>query len=101
MLLQYAEDAKLYVPVDRLDLVQKFGVAEGGQRTLDKLGGPDGSHQDAGQEGDPRHDEGAPDLYAKRKAIPDEPSPRTRLAARVRGRVSIRPRPTRNARSRT
>ena len=71
MLLQYAEDAKLYVPVDRLDLVQKFGVAEGGQRTLDKLGGPGWDRiktrvkkaiRDMTKE--------LLDLYAKRKAIP-------------------------------
>ena len=39
MLLYYAEDAKLYVPVERLDLVQRYSSAEGHQPTLDKLGG--------------------------------------------------------------
>ena len=39
MLLFYAEDAKLYVPVERLDLVQRFSSAEGHQPTLDRLGG--------------------------------------------------------------
>ncbi len=39
MLLYYLEDAKLYVPVERLDLVQRFSSAEGHQPTLDRLGG--------------------------------------------------------------
>jgi transcription-repair coupling factor (superfamily II helicase) len=39
MLLYYAEDAKLYVPVERLDLVQRYSSAEGHQPALDKLGG--------------------------------------------------------------
>src|SRR5262249_51343929 len=40
MLLTYAEGAKLYVPVERLDLVQKFSSSESGSHpTLDKLGG--------------------------------------------------------------
>ncbi|HWN10644.1 MAG TPA: transcription-repair coupling factor [Pyrinomonadaceae bacterium] len=39
MLLSYLEDAKLYVPVERLDLVQRFSSAEGHQPTLDRLGG--------------------------------------------------------------
>src|SRR2546423_11914379 len=39
MLLFYADDAKLYVPVERLDLVQRYSSAEGHQPTLDKLGG--------------------------------------------------------------
>lgn len=39
MLLFYAEEAKLYVPVERLDLVQRYSSAEGQQPTLDRLGG--------------------------------------------------------------
>ena len=39
MLLFYAEDAKLYVPVERLDLVQRYSSAEGQQPSLDRLGG--------------------------------------------------------------
>ncbi len=39
MLLFYAEDAKLYVPVERLDLVQRYSSAEGHQPALDRLGG--------------------------------------------------------------
>jgi transcription-repair coupling factor (superfamily II helicase) len=39
MLLYYAEDAKLYVPVERLDLVQRYSSAEGNQPNLDRLGG--------------------------------------------------------------
>jgi transcription-repair coupling factor (superfamily II helicase) len=39
MLLFYAEDAKLYVPVERLDLVQRYSSAEGHQPQLDRLGG--------------------------------------------------------------
>ncbi len=39
MLLFYDEDAKLFVPVERLDLVQMYSSAEGHTPTLDKLGG--------------------------------------------------------------
>jgi transcription-repair coupling factor (superfamily II helicase) len=39
MLLRYAEDARLYVPLERMDLVQSYRVLEGAQPALDKLGG--------------------------------------------------------------
>jgi transcription-repair coupling factor (superfamily II helicase) len=39
MLLTYADGAKLYVPVERLDLVQKYSSAESHSPTLDRLGG--------------------------------------------------------------
>src|SRR5262249_57738927 len=39
MLLTYAEGARLYVPVERLDLVQRYSASEGRRPQLDKLGG--------------------------------------------------------------
>ena len=39
MLLMFAEEAKLYVPLARLDLVQKYRSLEGARPPLDKLGG--------------------------------------------------------------
>ncbi|MBL8188473.1 MAG: transcription-repair coupling factor [Acidobacteria bacterium] len=39
MLLTYADGARLYVPVERLDLVQKFSSGEMSSPSLDKLGG--------------------------------------------------------------
>jgi transcription-repair coupling factor len=39
MLLTFAEGARLYVPVERLDLVQRYSAGEGHKPTLDKLGG--------------------------------------------------------------
>ena len=39
MLLTYAEGARLYVPVERLDLVQRYSGSEGHHPALDKLGG--------------------------------------------------------------
>ncbi len=39
MLLLFADDAKLYVPLARLDLVQKYRSMEGAHPPLDKLGG--------------------------------------------------------------
>ncbi|MGH9620354.1 MAG: transcription-repair coupling factor [Bryobacteraceae bacterium] len=39
MLLEYAGDSKLYVPLTRLDLVQKFRGAGEGKPHLDRLGG--------------------------------------------------------------
>jgi transcription-repair coupling factor (superfamily II helicase) len=38
MVLEYAEGAKLYVPLTRLDLVQKYRSAEGGKPMLNRLG---------------------------------------------------------------
>jgi transcription-repair coupling factor (superfamily II helicase) len=38
MLLEYAEGAKLYVPLTRLDLVQKYRSAEGAKPVLNRLG---------------------------------------------------------------
>jgi transcription-repair coupling factor (superfamily II helicase) len=40
MLLEYAADAKLYVPLTRMDLIQKYrGAGEGSAPPLDRLGG--------------------------------------------------------------
>lgn len=39
MQLIYADEAKLFVPVERLDLVQRYSSGEGQEPTLDKLGG--------------------------------------------------------------
>ncbi|HSK70489.1 MAG TPA: transcription-repair coupling factor, partial [Pyrinomonadaceae bacterium] len=39
MLLVYADNAKLFVPVERLDLVSRYSSGEAAQPTLDRLGG--------------------------------------------------------------
>src|SRR5436309_2795844 len=39
MFLKYADDARLYVPLERMDLVQSYRVLEGTHPPLDKLGG--------------------------------------------------------------
>src|SRR6201994_150341 len=39
MLLRYFDDARLYVPLERMDLVQSYRIVEGAEPTLDKLGG--------------------------------------------------------------
>ena len=39
MLLEYADQARLYLPLERLDLVQKYRSIEGARPPLDKLGG--------------------------------------------------------------
>src|SRR5277367_3413330 len=39
MLLRYAEDSRLYVPLERMDLVQSYRVVERAHPPLDKLGG--------------------------------------------------------------
>src|SRR5205823_902766 len=38
MLLEYAEAARLYVPLTRLDLIQKYRSAEGSRPVLNRLG---------------------------------------------------------------
>ncbi|MBO4317050.1 MAG: DEAD/DEAH box helicase, partial [Mailhella sp.] len=39
LLIEYADGAKLYLPVDRLTLVQRFKTSDGSLPALDKLGG--------------------------------------------------------------
>jgi transcription-repair coupling factor (superfamily II helicase) len=39
MRLQYADDARLYVPLERMDLVQSYRSLEGAKPQLDRLGG--------------------------------------------------------------
>ncbi len=39
MRLRYADDSRLYVPLERLDLVQSYRAVEGAKPVLDKLGG--------------------------------------------------------------
>ncbi len=39
MRLRYADDARLYVPLERMDLVQAYRVVEGAKPALDRLGG--------------------------------------------------------------
>ncbi|HEY0429166.1 MAG TPA: transcription-repair coupling factor [Pyrinomonadaceae bacterium] len=39
MLLIYADNARLFVPVERLDLVSRYGSSEAAQPALDRLGG--------------------------------------------------------------
>src|SRR4029077_11206726 len=39
MLLEFAEGAKLYVPLTRLDLIQKYRSSEGVKPALSRLGG--------------------------------------------------------------
>jgi transcription-repair coupling factor (superfamily II helicase) len=39
MRLRYADDSRLYVPLERLDLVQGYRAVEGAKPVLDKLGG--------------------------------------------------------------
>jgi len=40
LLLEYAGEDKLYLPVDRINLVQRYVGVEGGEPRLDRLGGP-------------------------------------------------------------
>jgi transcription-repair coupling factor (superfamily II helicase) len=39
MLLKYADEARLYVPLERMDLVQNYRIVEGDHPPLDRLGG--------------------------------------------------------------
>ena len=39
VLLTYQDDARLYVPVERLDLIQKYSSVDGARPALDRLGG--------------------------------------------------------------
>ena len=60
MLLTFQDEAKLYVPLERLDLVEKYRSHEGAKPPLDRLGGATlGAHQDARQTRLARHGAGA------------------------------------------
>ena len=91
MELRYAGEDKLFVPLERLDLVQKYtgGVAPGArQARRHDLG----EGEDARQEGDARHGRGAAQALrrAQGRARP-RLQRRLALAAGVRGRVRVRP----------
>ena len=57
MLLEYAEGARLYVPLTRLDLIQKYRSAEGARPALESSGhGGLGQNQSPRSQGHERHD---------------------------------------------
>src|SRR5204862_2471355 len=70
--LRYAGDAKLLVPVERLDLIQKYSSAEGGaQPALDRLGGTGWSKRKAsGKKAVKDIADQLLKLYAKRASAP-------------------------------
>ena len=102
MLLRYAGDAKLYVPLARLDLVQKYQSLGGVEPTLDRLGTAVWEARKT------RVRKSVSDmaeqllaLYAERKTAPGHAFPRGfELAARIRGRVRVRGNPRSAARHR-
>ena len=68
MELRYAGDDKLFVPIERLDLVQKY--TGGTKPALDRLGGATWERAKTPRaQGDARHGRGAAQLYAARKAV--------------------------------
>ncbi len=57
MLLEYADAARLYVPLTRLDLVQKYRSSEGAKPILNHLGHAGlGQDESPRAQGDERHD---------------------------------------------
>ena len=80
MILEYAEGARLYVPLTRLDLVQKYRSAEGAQAGAQPAGhAAVGQDQGAGQEGHAGH--GGRAAQALRRAQ-DRRGPRLSAATR-------------------
>jgi transcription-repair coupling factor (superfamily II helicase) len=71
MLLTYAEGARLYVPVERLDLIQRYSAAEGAKPQLDRLGGV-GWQKTKARATRAMHDmaEELLKLYTERKLVP-------------------------------
>ena len=91
MELRYAADAKLFVPVERLDLVQKYsGITAPGARPARRH--DVGEDQVARQEGDARHGRRAAQAL---RGAPRRHGPRLQrrhaLAGGVRGRLRVRP----------
>jgi transcription-repair coupling factor (superfamily II helicase) len=67
--LRYAAEDKLFVPVERLDLVQKYtGAVASADRPPRR--NVLGACEDQGQEGHARHGRGLLKLYAARRAVP-------------------------------
>ena len=91
MELRYAGEDKLFVPVERLDLVQKYTGAS--RPALDRLGGTTvGEGQDARQEGDARHGRGAAEALRRAQGgAGSRLQPGLALAAGVRGRLRVGP----------
>ena len=90
MELRYAGEDKLFVPVERLDLVQKYTGAA--RPALDRLGGTTWEKAKTRVKKAMRDmAEELLKLYAARKAVPGPRlQPRLALAAGVRGRVRVR-----------
>ena len=88
--LRYHGDDKLFVPVERLDLIQKYtGGTRPGARSARRHDVGEG--QDARQEGDARHGRGAAEaLRAAQGGARSRVRARHALAGGVRGRVSLR-----------
>jgi len=71
VLLSYQNDAKLYVPVERLDLIQKYSSMGGTRPTLDRLGGTSWNRTKSRIKKSMRDmAEELLKLYARRKMIP-------------------------------
>ena len=91
MILEYFDEARLYVPLERLDLVQKHSSGDSARPPLDKLGGVSWkkaksrarkSIRDMAQE--------LLDLYARRRIAPGIPLFRQRtLASGIRGCLRV------------
>ena len=88
--LRYAGEDKLFVPVERLDLVQKYtGAVAAAARSARRHDVGEG--QDARQEGDARHGRGAAQALRRAQGgSRPRVQPRLALAAGVRGRVPVR-----------
>ena len=88
--LRYHGDDKLFVPVERLDLVQKY--TGGAQPPLDRLGGTTWEKAKTKVKKAMRDmAEELLKLYAARKAVPGHAFARRHaLAGGVRGRVRVR-----------
>jgi transcription-repair coupling factor (superfamily II helicase) len=71
VLLTYHGDAKLYVPVERLDLIQKYSGMGGGKPALDRLGGASWERTKKRIKKSMRDmAEGLLKLYAQRQTVP-------------------------------
>jgi transcription-repair coupling factor (superfamily II helicase) len=78
MVILYQGDDRLYVPLERLDLVQKYSSSEGAKPLLDKLGGTTWDcAQDTSSEAIRDMAQELLKLYAQRKVAKDTHSPRT------------------------
>ena len=89
--LEYADGEKLFIPIEQVNLIQRYIGQEGKKPGLDSLGGKGWQkRKEKAKKAVEELAQGLLELYSRRKAEPGlRVRPRHRLAERVRGGVPV------------